>query len=163
MPFYDFRCPCGFQEYDVYRRIADRDKPLTCPLDDRLMSRFMTQTHRAVSTDEIPGGMWIENLGKYPIKVYSHTDRLRIARDRGLVEFVRHQPLQGGDKSPHTTDWSKGSIDPYTLAAAAALVRDRSGGPNHSDSDTPEIRVLTFEEVRVMNMSALRKVTDADA
>ena|ERR1700741_4195458 len=159
MPFYDYRCACGFQEEDVYRRIADRDQPRDCPLCDSGMERFFLPKRRAVTADAIPGGVWIENLGPRPVKVYSHSERLRIAKERGLEPFVRHQPLQGSDKSPHTTDWSRGSIDPYTMESAAALVRDRSKGPNYSEIDTPDIHVMTFEEVRAMNLSEIRKAT----
>jgi hypothetical protein len=72
-------------------------------------------------TDEYPGGLWIENLGPHPVKVYSESERLRLAKARGLQPMVRHVPVPGTDKSPHTTDWSK-AIDPQTLANARALV-----------------------------------------
>lgn len=88
---------------------------------------------RAV-VDDIPGGMVIENLGRDPVKVYSHTERRAIMNARGLEEFVRHAPIPGTDKSPYTTDWSKGSIDAYTLEAARYLVENRMRG-NKQDPD----------------------------
>lgn len=56
--------------------------------------------------DEIPGGVWIENLGPKPVKVYSHSERRDLMRAAGVEEFVRHQPVPGSDKSPHTTRWT---------------------------------------------------------
>lgn len=44
---------------------------------------------------------------------------------RGLIEFVRHQPLAGTDKSPHTTSWS--SMSKETLDGAADLVKRVAG------------------------------------
>lgn len=50
--------------------------------------------------DDIPGGLTLENLGPEPVTVYSHSERKRIMRERGLHEVVRHV-----DGSPHTTRW----------------------------------------------------------
>lgn len=61
-----------------------------------------------VKGDEYPGGIWIENLGPKPVKVYSETERRMIMKKRGLVEFVRHTGVPGSDKSPHTTNWDVG-------------------------------------------------------
>lgn len=55
--------------------------------------------------DGIPGGLTIENLGHEPVTVYSHSERKAIMKARGLREQVRHVPLPGTDKSPHTTRW----------------------------------------------------------
>jgi hypothetical protein len=71
----------------------------------------------------------IENLGPTPVRITSEADRRAIMRARGLEEFVRHVPAPGSDRSPYTTDWSRGSIDPYTLAAAQALVSRASRAP----------------------------------
>jgi hypothetical protein len=43
-------------------------------------------------------------------------DRALAAKD--LEIRVRHKPVPGTDKSPHTSDWSRGTVD---LVAAAAL------------------------------------------
>lgn len=55
--------------------------------------------------DEIPGGIWLENLGPEPVKVHSHSERKAIMRANGLQEAVRHVGLQGSDKNPNTTRW----------------------------------------------------------
>ena len=147
MPLYDYRCPeCGRTENDVPRKIADRDDAPVCCAP---MERFYPVGSRANICDEIPGGVWIENLGPHQKWFDSKSAMLREAKRQGLEPFVRHQPLQGGDWSPHTTDWSKGSIDRYTLESAAALVRDRSKGVNASDSPNSDydsaIRKFNYE------------------
>lgn len=53
-----------------------------------------------VQGDDIPGGLTLENLGPDPVTVYSHSERKRIMRERGLQEVVRH--VEG---SPHTSRW----------------------------------------------------------
>lgn len=58
-----------------------------------------------LTRDEIPGGLTIQNLGSEPVTVYSHSERRAIMKARGLEERVRHVPLPGTDKSPHTTRW----------------------------------------------------------
>ena len=58
-----------------------------------------------VVSDSIPGGMILENLGPTPVRVDSHSDRRHLMALKGLTEKVRHTPLQGTDKSPHTTRW----------------------------------------------------------
>lgn len=69
-----------------------------------------------VKGDEYPGGIWIENLGPKPVKVYSETERQMIMKRRGLKEFVRHMPVPGSDKSPHTVSWDVGPIgDPRPI------------------------------------------------
>lgn len=67
-----------------------------------------------------PGGLTLHNLGPEPVTVYSETERRTIMRERGLREGVWHIPEPGSDKSRVTTSWA--TVDPYTLAAAKALV-----------------------------------------
>lgn len=74
--------------------------------------------------DEIPGGMVIENLGRHPVTVYSHSERRALMKARGLEEYIRHAPLPGSDKSAHTTRWS--TVDAKTLENAAILVSRQS-------------------------------------
>jgi hypothetical protein len=61
-----------------------------------------------IKTDSIPGGMVIDNLGHKPVKVYSHTERLKLMKERGLQEAVYHVPMPGSDKSPVTQTWDVG-------------------------------------------------------
>lgn len=99
------------------------------------------QGTNARGRDEIPGGVWLENYGPTPVQVFSHSERRAIMKARGLQEMVRHVGVPGTDKSPHTTDFSRGSIDPYTLAAAAALVA-RVGGQAEKASDPEDDRTI---------------------
>lgn len=69
------------------------------------------------------------NLGPEPVRITSMAQRAAIMKERGLVEYIRHTPVPGSDKSPHTTDWSKGSVDAQTLDNARVLLsrgRDRT-------------------------------------
>ena len=58
-----------------------------------------------VFQDSIPGGLWIENMGPTPIKVYSKSEKKFEMEKRGLSEAVRHVGTQDGDRSPHTSRW----------------------------------------------------------
>lgn len=91
----------------------------------------------ATKREDYPGGLVLHNLGKEPVTVYSESQRKRIMRERGLVEMVRHVPVPGTDTSPHTTDWSRGTVD---LEAAAALVTrtGRSGGERDYTPETAD-------------------------
>lgn len=40
--------------------------------------------------DSIPGGMVLHNLGHTPVRVDSHSERKRIAAERGLSNVVCH-------------------------------------------------------------------------
>lgn len=93
-----------------------------------------------VNGDEIPGGEWQENGFHTPQKFYSKKDRDRALAARGYEIRVRHVPIPGTDKSPYTSDWSKGSIDPQTLANAKALV-ERVGKSKGQDAPEPDVPV----------------------
>lgn len=76
----------------------------------------------SVKTDDIPGGMVMENLGPHPITVYSHTERRRIMAERGLELKERFSPMPGTDIDPAGIPNPKGYVDAYTLAAGAELI-----------------------------------------
>ena len=97
--------------------------------------------------DEIPGGLWIENLGPHPIKVYSHSERLRLAKARGLTEFVRHTPVPGTNGSPYTTNWGA-VIDPYTMRMAEELVARVTGGVSSPEEARLEREGVQFDNVK---------------
>jgi hypothetical protein len=74
----------------------------------------------------------IENNGTpTPIRFRSKAELARHLKQHKREPFVRHQPLPGTDKSPHTSDWSKG-IDPQTLENARVLLR--RGGIRSADT-----------------------------
>lgn len=67
-----------------------------------------------------PGGKTFENLANEPVTFYSKSEYQKYLRTHHIEECVRHVPVPGSDKSPHTTSWA--TMDPYTLDAAKALV-----------------------------------------
>lgn len=70
--------------------------------------------------DDIPGGVWIHNMGHEPLFFTSQSAIDAAAKERGLIRMVRH--VEG---SPHTTDWSGPS--PHTLATLGDWLAARSG------------------------------------
>lgn len=181
MPMYDYRCEQGCMVVmpDVLRSIAERDScaPL-CPDCHLPMVRFSsTSSNKRAAADDIPGGVWLENYGPNPIKVYSHTERKRLlkydehgmprvdrvtGREYQLTEMCVHTGVPGTDKSPHTTDWSAGSIDAYTLEAARVLVSRPAEDKIHSyqsDRDREGIE-SRFRDERVSEFSEVATLTD---
>ena len=80
------------------------------------MWRATGASHGIVTDEAFIGGLQVENLGHDPVTVYSRQDLARRMHEAGVEQRIKYVP---GDK--HLTDWSK-AIDPYTLAAAKALV-----------------------------------------
>ncbi len=73
------------------------------------------ESHQNVIGDDLPGGVVIENLGHAPMTFYSKQAIVKEAARRGLEPMVRHV-----DGDQHVQSWA--TVDPYTLAAGAALV-----------------------------------------
>lgn len=105
-----------------------------CPVCGGATERVWRASARVVG-DDIPGGLTLENVGHEPVTVYSHAERRRLLKERGLEECVRHVPVPGTDKSPHTTSWA--SVSPETLATAGAWLAARSGGAGRTPSEDP--------------------------
>ena len=117
MPVYDRLCPtCGWAKSDNYET---RTQAVTCP-DGHDTDRVWIGRPVTLIGDEIPGGQVIENAGHHPVTVYSRSERKRLLEARGLREFVRHVPVKGSDKSPHTTSWS--SMSAFSLDEARKLL-----------------------------------------
>lgn len=64
-----------------------------------------------------------ETMGHETVHYRTRSERKRLMKLHGVEEFVRHQPLPGSDKSPHTVNWANVSVD---LDAAESLVRNPS-------------------------------------
>jgi len=80
----------------------------------------------------------IENNGtRFAIRFTSKQMLREHTRAHGLEPFVRHRPLPGSDKSPHTVDWSKGSIDAQTLENARVLLSRQAGGKDPEPEPVP--------------------------
>ena len=77
-----------------------------------------------------------ENLGPEPVTLYSRSELRRELKARGLEEMVRHVPVPGTDKSPHTTSWDVPS--PYTLEQAKILL-DRVGQISAPVKESPGV------------------------
>ena len=150
MPRFDQQCAaCGWLAEIVVR---PHESP-PCPVCGGPTERRWTAAPR-VRGDEIPGGLTLENLGHEPVTVYSHAERRRLMKERGLEEFVRHVPIPGTDKSPHTTSWA--AVAPSTLADAKALLErvGRVSGARRDDQPlagpvaTPADAKLAFDQLR---------------
>ena len=73
-----------------------------------------------------PGGRTFENLADTPQTFYSPAEKQRFMRERGIEEYVRHQPLPGSDRSPHTTSWA--AVSQETLDGARLMLERVSKG-----------------------------------
>ena len=93
--------------------------------------------------NDIPGGLTLENLGHEEVTVYSRSELKRELKARGLVEFVRHVPVPGSDKSPHTTAWT--SVD---LEAGKALAERQAHTRYIAPSERPDPAIIaTIKDV----------------
>lgn len=94
-----------------------------------------------------PGGKTFENLGDTPQTFYSKSEYSTYLRTHGIAEFVRHAPLPGSDRSPHTSSWAAVSAD--QLAAATAML-ERVGRGSKTPTDT---WVRSFEPATEVGMT----------
>jgi hypothetical protein len=67
-----------------------------------------------------PGGKTFENLGNDPVTFYSPLEQKQYMKSHGIEEFVRHMPVPGSDKSPHTTSWA--AVSRETLDGAKKML-----------------------------------------
>lgn len=124
MPIRDRVCPtCGWVKADNYESRTTMD--VFCPNGHATEIVYVGASAAIHGDDPFVAGKVFENLGHAPVTIYSRSQLKREMQARGLQEFVRHQPLAGSDKSPHTTSWS--SMSAVTLESAAALVKRVSG------------------------------------
>lgn len=91
------------------------------------------QSFAAIVKDEIPGGVWVENLGKQPVKVYSQSERRALAAAAGLEECVKWS----GPGDQHVSRWA--GIDPQTMENARVLVS------RHQPPDDPPVVCESLE------------------
>lgn len=81
-----------------------------------------------------PGGKTFENLGHEPVTLHSPAEKARYLKAHNLEEFVRHQPVPGSDKSPHTTSWA--AVSKETLDGATAMLERVSQGTKAPEPQT---------------------------
>ena len=107
MPIYDRRCvTCDIVTgTELYELVHDPNPP--CPQCGNPTERIAGM--RGAVDDSIPGGVEIKhglcNPDGSPRRYYSHSEMRKEAAKRGLVEFVRHVPDRGSDKSKNTSRW----------------------------------------------------------
>lgn len=96
----------------------------------------------------------IENNGTpEPIRFRSRAALRKHLDAHNLSPAVRHVPVPGSDKSPHTTDWSRG-IDAVTLENVRVLLSRTSSRANaESGASLPiEVTVRTLDTGFVVKM-----------
>lgn len=138
MPFYDLGCPGCHAEYvDVWMRT---DETRDCGCGVTLERLWRTRT---VIGDECD--ITQENGFAHPTHFTSKSVLKKALDGKGLEMHVRHMPIPGTDKSPHTSDWSRGCVD---LAGATALVTHRMGstGKHETPSDAPIMGTWTVRD-----------------
>lgn len=118
MPFYDVRClSCGREQIDVLTGVGEVAACASCGQPTERVWRSKASNVNGDECDFVQ-----ENGTRHPIRFRSKREFGRWLREHNYENRVEHKTVPGTDKSPYTTDWSKGCMDPYTLAAGAALV-----------------------------------------
>lgn len=72
--------------------------------------------------DDIPGGITVENYGPHPITFYSHAERRRYMKAKGLTEIEKFCPMPGTDIDPQGIPNPAGYMDKQTMANATELI-----------------------------------------
>jgi hypothetical protein len=95
-----------------------------------------------------PGGKTFENLGHDPVTFYSPAEKYQYLKTHGIAEFIRHQPVPGTDKSPHTTSWASGFSPEYLAGVSEMLARvGKSSSTSESPSYVKEFSVTITDVV----------------
>ncbi len=87
-----------------------------------------------------PGGRTFEHLADTPQTFHSPAELKRYLKQTNQAEFVRHVPVPGSDKSPHTTRWDTISAD--TLTQARILLERVGTGGRQPE---PQTWIRSFE------------------
>lgn len=82
---------------------------------------------------------WQTNGLKEPRLFTSKQERARWMKENGFREFVRHQGVDGTDKSPHTTRWA--TMDQQTLDNARELLERSAQQPARNEPRDDEMHV----------------------
>lgn len=117
MPRHTQHCTTCQWVDDIF--VAAHEHP-PCPVCGSVTERLWSGKSASVAQDSWEGGKTFENLGHDPVTVYSRSELKRELKERGLEECVRHVPVPGTDKSPHTTNWDVPSE--YALRQAKILL-----------------------------------------
>ena len=125
-------CDCGWSG-DQFVRSGDTPNCPDCGQSTCSAKSERPQSH-FVHGDDIPGGMVLENLGRHPIKVYSHTERKQAMLKAGLELREKFSPMPGTDLDPAGIPNPKGYMDPQTLENARILL-SRPAQPRRDEPD----------------------------
>ena len=98
--------------------------------------------------DEFIGGLTLENLGPEPVTIRSRTELRRELKARGLVECVRHVPVPGSDKSPHTSSWASVDLDAARALAERQAQTKAPSTPHRPNPETIAVIKQVYEEFR---------------
>lgn len=87
MPIYDLVCPEGHEQRDLLLSLGERPSCPTCGGP----TKTLWDSSGGVITDDIPGGLLIENglcdtVTGEPVRYYSKSAIAREAKKRGLIE-----------------------------------------------------------------------------
>jgi hypothetical protein len=100
---------------EVWRSVADRRAP--CPSCGASVELVWRQSTQSIVTDDIPGGMWVENGFDRPIKVYSHSEH----RARLAAEGCEIRAKWAGPHDKIMTNWAA-TISAHQLESAKILL-----------------------------------------
>ena len=134
MPRFDQACTACAWTGEVI--VAPFEAP-PCPACGAATERAWSTSATVRGDDPFIGGVVIENLSHTPVVVHSRAELARETRRRGLEPCVRHVPLPGSDKSPHTTSWAAPS--PWMLEQARLLLERVATEPATSVATTLEV------------------------
>lgn len=115
----------------------------------------------AAQTDSIPGGLWLENGFKEPVKVYSYSEMHQKHAEAGVTIKEKFCPMPGTDIDPAGIPNPAGYKDPYTLAAGAALIM-RNGGAREKEWDGVEAGVLRDVQVGHITERDAKAIAEGD-
>ena len=102
MPRHSQHCLACDWAADIFVAVGEHPP---CPVCGSATERLWVGRSATVNDDSWPGGRVFENLGDQPVTLYSRSELRRELKSRGLEEMVRHMPVPGSDRSPHTTNW----------------------------------------------------------
>lgn len=107
MPLYDVICVNKHEGIDVYRKIDAPFPP--CEACGEPTERLWKSTANVIG-DDIPGGIVMEHGICHddgsPRTYYSKSEMAKVAKEKGLINKVRHIGSdKGSDKNKHTQRW----------------------------------------------------------
>lgn len=112
-------------------------------------------------TDDIPGGMWLENGFKEPVKVYSMSEAHRRHVEAGLELKEKFCPAPGTDIDPQGVQNPKGYVDAQTLENGRILLM-RQQGAKEPEWDGQEAGVLKGVQVGHITERDAQAIADGD-